>query len=68
MDNEIRRVRTLPIPDNLFFVGLTHKNTQESNAEQKEMSMESATPFDLGKEFWIEALLKSEQSKQTQSK
>ena len=62
MDDEIRRVRTIPIPQNLFLLGLQHKSTYESEEEYKEVRVDSATSFSLNNEFWIYAFVKAEQS------
>ena len=68
MDDDIRRVRTLPIPQNLFLLGLQHKSTFESEEEHKEVRVESASQFSLNNEFWIDALIKSEQEQSMHTK
>ena len=56
--NEIRRVRTLPIPQNLFYIGMKHQPIPEE--EKEEVDIEKAVPCSLKEEFWFDALKRAE--------
>ena len=57
MDDQVKRVRTLPIPSNFFLVGLQHKNTLPTEEGKCEpMMTDLAMPCDLSVDFWEDAL------------
>ena len=58
MGSEIRRVRTLPIPHNLFYLGLKQESIPE---EEVNADIRLAVPCDLKGEFWLNALQKAEE-------
>ncbi len=56
--SEIRRVRTLPIPQNLFYIGMQHQAIPEEDKE--DVDIEKAVPCRLKEEFWFDALKRAE--------
>jgi hypothetical protein len=55
---EIRRVRTLPIPQNLFYVGMQHQTNPEE--DKNDIDIRCAMPCSLREEFWFDALKRAE--------
>ena len=61
LGSEIRRVRTLPIPQNLFYLGMMHGSIPEEERECiDDVDVKKAVPCDLKGEFWTNALKRAD--------